>query len=114
MITEENNVEKILKEHDQRVALALGRTGLMFEGLVKQKTPLVTGRLQGSIASDLLARKEKGKWTIDISTKVEYAPNVEFSIGMRNIPSRRAMFRRTIEQDMPKLQKFLSNQMKII
>jgi hypoxanthine-guanine phosphoribosyltransferase len=64
----------------------LGDIALMTETEIKNRTPVVTGRLKGSFVAERVKKLEH-----EVSTNVEYAPFVEYGTGAF---SARAMMRR--------------------
>lgn len=66
----EKDILQLLDESTTEVAQ-------LFESEVKRRTPVVTGRLKGSIAG-----VKTGLMKGEISTNVEYAERVEFGYGM--------------------------------
>lgn len=68
----------------EAVKTVVNETAIKVQRGAKQRCPVDTGRLRASIAMEPF----KGGLTIDVGTKVKYAPYVEFGTGSKvRVPS---------------------------
>lgn len=99
-----NNVNKYSVNFFKNLEKGLFKAGLFYEGEVKKRTPVDTGRLKSSIDT-----RPKGLLKVSVGTDVEYAPFVEFGTS-RQRPQ--AMFREALAQNKDKIVRLIGNETK--
>jgi len=77
----QQRIAKIRGALPQDIRYGLERAGMVIEGPAKDKCPVDTGRLRGSITVEV-AEESPTRMSVAVGTNVDYAADIEYGTGI--------------------------------